>query len=148
MGTSKVNGAGKMHSRPAGGAVMAAGLLLLAAAGCEDRSGQSAGARQEGTRKDASGRYDREYLRALAAANEFCHYWRKGSFADGMALVTDRLAGRYPEQRLAMAIAGGGHPVHAGFEIFGGRRIEAPVDPMVMARQADGVWLVDEFRVP
>lgn len=114
--------------------------------------------------------YDRDYLQALAAADEFCHAWRKGDFADGAALLTPRLKSQHTDRQIADAIAGGDNYTHAAYEIFSGEKlgddrfafkvrllrrfsgdtrdlIDGPIERIVLQRGDAGLWRVDEFPI-
>lgn len=115
--------------------------------------------------------YDRDYLQALAAADEFCDAWRKGDLADGAALLTPRLKSQHPERHIADAITGGDNSTHVAYEVFSGERlgdgrfafkvrllrrfsgdtrdlIDGPIGRLVLQRDDAGVWRVDEFPIP
>lgn len=117
-----------------------------------------------------STQYDAGYAGALAAANEFCHAWRRGDLEAGKALLSRRILRTFPDIRIRDAIVGLPSPQHVAFEIAGGsrgddgsmtfgvrlfyrflgqadERIEGPAETIALRRDDAGVWRVDRFRL-
>ena len=92
--------------------------------------------------------------------------------------MSQRLLAEHPEERIDAALAGKGNPLHVAFEISEGRktpegrpggpadrmsfrvrlfyrylgqmdnRMEAPLIDLVLVRETDDQWRVDEFPIP
>lgn len=140
-------------------------LVGMSCLTCED----APPSRRPSADKSGAQQYDDDYIAALAVADEFCHAWRMRNFRDGKALLSRRLIRQHSDDRLADAIVGLPNPSHAGYEIFGGKRlsdgriafkvrlfqrhagqhadrIEGPLEELVMVREKEsGQWRVDEF---
>ncbi len=116
-------------------------------------------------------KYDEDYVAALSAANRFCESWLHRDYSAARAMLTRRLVFEYPEQRLKDMIGGVGNPSHGAYEICEGRklddsriafkvrffqvyvgqhenRVEAPLEQIVLIKEADNIWQVDEFPIP
>jgi len=119
-------------------------------------------------RKPAAPAYDSDYVNALASANAFCQAWQRRDLAAGKALLSRRLRRALTDTLMADAIVGVSNPRHAAFELHDGQpagrgqyafrvrlfhayagmaedRIEAPEERIVVAREDNGNWAVDEF---
>ena len=140
-------------------------LVGMSSLACED----SPPSRRPSAGKAGAGQYDDDYIGALAVADQFCHAWQTRNLRDGRALLSRRLMRQHSDARLADAIVGVQNPSHAGYEIFGGKRlsdgriafkvrlfqrhagqhadrIEGPLEDLVMVREKEsGKWRVDEF---
>ena len=118
-----------------------------------------------------SGGGDANYTSALAAANRFCQAWQNRDLAKARSFLTRGMVRRHRENQLNDALAGPGNPEHSAFEIFPGQKedagryvfrvrlhlkfsgqmedpVEKPVVRLVLLRDTDGEWLVDDFPVP
>jgi len=149
-------------------AVLAAVFVVAAVGGCREVRRSS-----RATSRPAAGAtpVDIDYVEALAAGNRFCQAWQMHRFDVGKKMLSRRLMRQHPDATLKDVIAGVGNPVHAAFEISGGSklsptrfefkvrlmlrftgsrddRFEAQDVRMVVARQADGSWRIDEFPFP
>jgi hypothetical protein len=140
------------------GAVASAALLCV---GCEKT--------RPGEPNDPGQQADlREYARALAAANEFCHLWRKGNYDAARAMLDARLIKKHPESLIRGVLSQDANPVHQSYEIHGGLRLsdgsylfdvklfflyrgrdtdrlENPAGQVVLEATDDGRWLVRSF---
>ncbi len=115
--------------------------------------------------------YDEDYAAALNAANLFCEHWLHGDYPVARLMLTRRLRYKYPEQQLRDLIGGVGNPLHVAYEVYDGRkldagriafkvrffqvyvgqrekRMEAPLGQLVLIKEAENNWLVDEFPIP
>ena len=116
-------------------------------------------------------KYDEDYAAALKAANLFCQHWMHGDYPVAKLMLTERIRYEYPEQRLRDIIGGVGNPRQLSYEIYDGRklddnriafrirlfqvyigqgdkRLESPLEQIVLIKKSNNNWLVDEFPIP
>jgi hypothetical protein len=65
---------------------------------------------------------DRDYLSALAAANQFLHAWQTQDHETGLVMLSDNAKRGLPENRLQVFLSPG---PEAAFEISRGRKLQA-----------------------
>ena len=157
----------RIHRRVLPGLFVVALASAVSVPGCKKTTQQPPPPAQEQTQTS----YDLDYVAALAAANRFCQAWQAGNFSEGRKLLTRRLTRQHPDNRLRDAIAGPLNPRHSAYEVSDGKklgpgriefqvrlffgyggdiedRIETGLERMVLAREDDGRWRVDEFPIP
>jgi hypothetical protein len=148
------------------GVLLLTGGLAWAGLSCKDSSPASGGRTRAGRNP-----YDDEYTQALAIANEFCHAWQKANLPDARALMSQRLLAAHPEDKIADLIGPRSNPLHVAYEISAGRhledgriafdvrffyryagqsghRIEGPLQQVVLARDDQQRWRVDDVPIP
>ncbi len=111
---------------------------------------------------------EEKHLYALAVANGFCEAWRTRDYPTARMMMSRRLVRKYPDKRLRDAVTGLPNPRHVAYQISGGQvlssdrvafelrlflvftgerdsKYEASTGRIVLVRDAEGRWLVDEF---
>ena len=66
---------------------------------------------------------NQDYILALTTADQFMHAWATRNQDDGLALLTPRLKGRFPEDYFRYYVSGLSNPHHQAFEIGRGKRL-------------------------
>ncbi len=143
-------------------------LLCAALLGCEQSPQQKSAQPKPAEKKNP---YTKDYLGAVAVADEFCYAWKHRNITTARRLMGKGMIRRYPDVRLHAAIVGQENPRHAGFELSNGRssrdgryefdvklffhyvgemyeRIESPKETIIVARSDEGFWVVEDFPVP
>ena len=140
---------------------------LIGPAGCDRRQDEAEPTGQAVEDKKAK---EQAFLAALRTANAFCEAWRAGDFSTARRLMSERLIRRHSEGRLNSSVvppAGGehvGYLLSSGKHLSDGRvafklqlffvyaglyekRLERPVDRIVLIGGGDDPWKVDEFPI-
>ena len=133
---------------------------LLAAGGCEKPAEHAS---TQPSEPDPA-----EYAASLAAADAFCHAWRTGDVDTARGLLDGRLIRKHPEKHIRGVLGSQGNPRHAGFELWGGKRLsdgryrfqvrlfyayagqsadrmESSTDVIVLGSDDTGTWHVEQF---
>ena len=95
-------------------------LLLLLCAGFTSTASSLFAKSKHST----AGALDREYVAALASANQFLIAWQNQDHEAGIILLTDEAKHRVSEDRLQTLFAPGS-AVHQGYEIGRGKKLNA-----------------------
>ena len=66
---------------------------------------------------------DQDYVLALTVADQFMFAWATRNQDDGLALLSPRLKGKFPEEYFRYYLTGLSNPHHQAFEVGRGKRL-------------------------